>query len=553
MKTADLYIRVSTDEQADKGYSQRSQEELLRKYCDINKIAIRKAIFEDHSAKTFIRPEWAKYLSDLRKHKGQADLVLFLKWDRFSRNAGDAYQMINTLRKLGVEPQAIEQPLDLSVPENKMMLAFYLAAHEVENDRRALNVIHGMRRARKEGRYMGLAPIGYANKTDESGRKYIEPSEPQASIIRWAFEKLAEGEYNTEQVFKMAKEKGFAATKNLFWFAVRNPVYCGKIFIPKYKDEEGRMVKGLHEPIITEALFYDVQDVLDGRKRHYRLKVVSDASLPLRGFLTCPEPDCDKVLTGSASKGHSKYYSYYHCSRACTNGKPCRLRADYVNDEFLKEIKKYIPRPEMADIYKITLKEAWYEQTAHQPDERKKMQVQLKDLESKLSYVMELLASKQLDPADFRQMSADYKAKIQKLETKLSIISDECVNLSDLLDKGINNLLRLDYIYETGDIEKKRKVISSIYPEKLSFSENGVRTARLNEAVRLIYTLSKAFSENKTGQNGNYSTLSSQVGTTGFEPATSCTPYKRATGLRYVPNFNSPSFLRRAANVKGFL
>jgi len=53
--------------------------------------------------------------------------VLFLKWDRFSRNAGDAYFMINVLRKLGVEPQAIEQPLDLSIPENKMMLAFYLA------------------------------------------------------------------------------------------------------------------------------------------------------------------------------------------------------------------------------------------------------------------------------------------------------------------------------------------------------------------------------------------------------------------------------------------
>jgi len=52
-----------------------------------------------------------------------------------------------------VEPQAIEQPLDLAVPENKMILAFYLAAPEVENDRRALNVIHGMRRARKEGRY----------------------------------------------------------------------------------------------------------------------------------------------------------------------------------------------------------------------------------------------------------------------------------------------------------------------------------------------------------------------------------------------------------------
>ncbi len=46
MKIADLYIRVSTDEQADKGYSQRNQEEVLRKYCDINSIQVRKVIFE---------------------------------------------------------------------------------------------------------------------------------------------------------------------------------------------------------------------------------------------------------------------------------------------------------------------------------------------------------------------------------------------------------------------------------------------------------------------------------------------------------------------------
>src|SRR5690606_32754427 len=134
-----------TDEQADKGYSQRGQEEMLRKYCEINRISVSKVIYEDHSAKTFERPAWAGLLSDLKKAKGRVDLVLFTKWDRFSRNAGDAYHMIGVLRKLGAEPQAIEQPLDLSVPENKMMLAFYLAAPEVENDRRALNTIAGMR------------------------------------------------------------------------------------------------------------------------------------------------------------------------------------------------------------------------------------------------------------------------------------------------------------------------------------------------------------------------------------------------------------------------
>lgn len=66
--------------------------------------------------------------------------------------------------------------------------------------------------------------------------------------------------------------------------AIRNPVYCGKIFIPKYKDEESRFIKGSHEPIISDELYYQVQDILDGRKRNYRLKAVSNESLPLRGF-----------------------------------------------------------------------------------------------------------------------------------------------------------------------------------------------------------------------------------------------------------------------------
>ncbi|MCH5685271.1 recombinase family protein [Niabella sp. W65] len=277
---ADLYIRVSTDEQADKGYSQRNQEEMLRKYCDNHSIEIRNVIYEDHSAKSFNRPEWKKLIQQLKKNRNRIDLILFTKWDRFSRNAGDAYQMINVLRDLNVEPQAIEQPLDLSIPENKMMLAFYLAAPEVENDRRALNVFYGMRRAKKEGRYMGLAPVGYKNKVDETGNKYIAPKQPDASILLWAFEHIGKGAFNTAQIWKKAKDKGLRCSKNAFWQLIRNPLYCGKIFIPRFKDEESYFVEGQHEAIISEELFDRVQDVLDGRGRKYRPKIETQREFP---------------------------------------------------------------------------------------------------------------------------------------------------------------------------------------------------------------------------------------------------------------------------------
>lgn len=95
MKIANLYIRVSADEQADKVTPKETRMKRLRKYCELNSIKVRNVIFEDHSAKTFNRPKWTQYLNEIRKNRGRgADFMIFTKWDRFSRNAGDAYQMI---------------------------------------------------------------------------------------------------------------------------------------------------------------------------------------------------------------------------------------------------------------------------------------------------------------------------------------------------------------------------------------------------------------------------------------------------------------------------
>ena len=126
MKTrAILYIRVSTDEQTN-GYSPADQEERLIKHCQKNDIEIVSISHEDESAKDFLhRPEWQNILLFLKKNKNSVDIILFAKWDRFSRNVAEAYITIRELKKYNVEPQAMEQPLDFSIPESKIMLAVY--------------------------------------------------------------------------------------------------------------------------------------------------------------------------------------------------------------------------------------------------------------------------------------------------------------------------------------------------------------------------------------------------------------------------------------------
>jgi site-specific DNA recombinase len=517
MKIADLHIRVSTDEQADKGYSQRNQEEVLVKYCEINKIQVRKIIFEDHSAKTFIRPEWTKLLGFLRQQKNKTDLVLFTKWDRFSRNAPDAYQMIATLKRLGVEPQAIEQPLDMEVPENKMMLAIYLTAPEIGNDRRALNVFYGMRRARKEGRYMSTAPVGYLNRTMEGGRKTIVPNQPVASILQWAFEKLSIGQNTVVEIWRQAKQKGLTCSKNNFWHALRNPVYIGKIVIPKLKDEESYSVDGLHDPLIKPSVFYEVQDVLEGRKRKLGTKIVTQDMLALKGFVNCPS--CGKILTGSASKGRTAHYHYYHCNAACGY----RKRAEEANGIFEDHLKAFVLNKDAATLFKEVILDQYKNGHLEAASSKKQYIDRITVLNNKITKARELLLNEDIEAADFRAVRVEAEKEITVLESKISDLRTDNMSVSEVtktLDSAITKLTCLDSIYSKSDHQGKRKLIGSIYPEKFTFEDLKVRTAQPGEIFKFIYLINNELSVNKNGTAVENSTLSHRVTPQGFEPWT---------------------------------
>lgn len=56
-------------------------------------------------------------------------------------------------------------------------------------------------------------------------------------------------------------------SRSAFAKALRNPVYCGKIFIEDNKQEEAYYSEGKHEALISERLFYQVKQVMDKKER----------------------------------------------------------------------------------------------------------------------------------------------------------------------------------------------------------------------------------------------------------------------------------------------
>lgn len=516
MKNVDLYVRVSTDEQADKGYSQRDQEERLRRYCEINSFNVRRVIYDDHSAKTFIRPGWTRLLSDYKKRKNNPDFILFTKWDRFSRNAGDAYQMISTLRKLFVEPQAVEQPLDLSIPENKMMMAFYLAAPEVENDRRALNTFYGMRRAKKEGRWMATAPLGYKNKTSESGKKQIVVDETKGALMIWAFNEIAKGILAADQVRKEMNKKGVKCSSSNFWRAIRNPVYYGKIFIPKHKDEDADLVQGEHEPLITEALFFQVQDVLDGNKRAEcpNTKVDSGINFPLRGFLACPK--CGRSVTGSGSRGKYARYFYYHCTAACG----FRQRAEHTNRLFELELKKYVPHNAIAELSQAIIADAYSREISNRKNSIKQVMAEIEKQNSKILKARELLLSDAIESDDYKSIKDECDKKIVVLESQLKENETTLTEkkLKQMTERTFKTLTNIHLMYENGTVTEKRKIISSIFSEKIVFDGEKYRTPKLNRAAAYIYHFNYNLHIEKNRKSEDEFNLSGEVAPKGIEP-----------------------------------
>ncbi len=534
MKIADLYVRVSTDEQADKGYSQRDQEERLQKHCIANNISVRKIIYEDHSAKTFVRPEWVKYVKLLRKEKNKTDLVLFTKWDRFSRNAPDAYNMIATLRSLRVEPQAIEQPLDINVPENKMMLAIYLTAPEIENDRRGLNTFYGMRRARKEGRWIGLAPVGYVNRSTENGRKYIAPNGEQADLIKWSFSEIAKGMYSSEQIFKKAVERGLNCSKNNFLRSIRNPMYCGDILIPQFKDEEAYSVKGIHEPLISKTLFYQVQEILDGKKRTIRTKIIANDRLPLRGFLACSK--CTRTLCGSASKGRNEYYYYYHCCSKCG----CRYKANDVNKELVSFMEDFTIAPAVAELFKMVILDVYANDTIQFKENKASLARQLTEHSNKLAKARELVLTGDIDGPDYREMKLECERNIALVDAQLAELGKNSYSqrrLAPIIDNAISTLTMLNVIYCKSGTEEKRRLIGSMFAEKFTFENLKHRTAKLSDAFECIYQISNKIGAKKTGQNPSKKSLPRNGWLMGLEPTTLGTTNQYSNQLSYNHRF----------------
>jgi site-specific DNA recombinase len=285
MKKVALYVRVSTQEQAEKGYSIPEQIEKLEARCLIGGPeneewqAIKPYVVDPgHTGKDTNREGLQLLLSRLKDF----DIVAVYKLDRLSRSQKDTLTLIEDyFLKNKVDVVSLQENFDTTTAVGRAMIGIMAAFAQLEREYIIERSLMGRTGRAKDGKWIGTnrPPIGY-DYDQETKSLVINPYE--AEQVKMVFALYLQGT-GLQRIARIMNEKGFSHKYGdwTWWGGVHtmlsNPVYIGMV---KFSKE---FFPGKHEPIVDKETFDTVQDLLKTRSTSQLYKRVS----PLSHLLFC--------------------------------------------------------------------------------------------------------------------------------------------------------------------------------------------------------------------------------------------------------------------------
>ncbi|MGZ7119966.1 MAG: recombinase family protein, partial [Methanobacterium sp.] len=178
MKVA-AYVRVSTNEQAQEGYSIAAQKNRLEAYALSQGWEIVKwYVDEGESAKDLNRTDLTRMLKDVKL--GIFDVVLVYKLDRLTRSVMDLYKLLDKFEEYNVKFKSSTEIYDTSTAMGRLFITLVSALAQWERENLGERVSMGMQQKAKEGKWtVANPPLGYVSNDSVLS---IHPSE--AAIVK---------------------------------------------------------------------------------------------------------------------------------------------------------------------------------------------------------------------------------------------------------------------------------------------------------------------------------------------------------------------------------
>ncbi len=341
-----IYVRVSTDDQRDNGYSIDSQLRMIKEYCEKNNYDI-VDVYNDagHSGKDLMRPEMQRLLKDIKSHK--IEKIVAIKVDRLTRNNYDGFWLLNYCEEHDVKIELILEPYDVSTANGEMIFGMNLVFGQRERKEIGARTKRAMEEMALEKVHPAKAPYGYIRNT-ETGHLEIEPIEAQ--VVKKIFELykngttirgvsnilneekayLRQGKWNSDKVYKL----------------LTNSIYIGTFAYgkTKRKAQDILYVDNYCEPIIDK----DTWDITRKRLEKNKHPNYGEYIHLFTGIVKCPT--CGKIMSSTNSfknsgKLNQKVYYHVTCKNPNCKSKGFHYNCDKIEEKLtrvLNELTRYM-------------------------------------------------------------------------------------------------------------------------------------------------------------------------------------------------------------------
>ena len=324
IKSAGIYIRVSTFDQAREGFSLREQEERLKEFCKFKRYNIYK-VYQDAgiSAENDKRPAYQEMIEDVKK--GNINVIVALKLDRLTRSVYDIEKLMKFVNDYECDIDCMADESNTTTSNGRMVMRIMTSVSQNEIEKCSERTKFGMAGAIKNGHIPNRTGLGFKREN-----KKLVPDPLTKDIIVRIFDLYLEGKSHQAIANIYNKEKVLGKTN---WYdstiqkILSNELYKGD-YVNGKRTKHPTYYENVIEPIVSKEKWESCQYQKLRNARHYE----RTATYLFTNKLKCS--NCGNFLGGHATtKTNGKKYYYYKCNTCKT----------YFNEiDIEKELKAFM-------------------------------------------------------------------------------------------------------------------------------------------------------------------------------------------------------------------
>ena len=428
-----LYIRVSSQEQAIKGLSLEAQQEDLEEYARERGWVIQ-GIYID-AAKT-ARKRLGKRDNFLRMleavKRGEVDLILFTRLDRWFRSVADYYKVKEVLESHNCGWLTTQEQYDTTTAGGRLYINLRLSIAQNEADLCGERISVVFDSKIKHGTAVsGSCPFGY--RVNDEKRLEVVPEE--AAIVLDAFQYYKSTVSQRGTITHIREVYGVNWCSMTFHRMLREKLYIG------YYERNGRVNAEFCPPIVPVDLFNDVQKMLPLNSK----AAPSGRVYLFSSLLVCAECGHKLVVNGGCTGR-----VYYRCDHY-TSRRLCNHDRGYLESRMEEWLFSHLGDELEKCRLEWDIKEAERRKSAASIDRAA--------VKRKLSRLKELYVNEVIDLEEYRR---DYDLYMAQLADRPTVEQEQRPNF-----EAVASILTKDYrtIYDTLDRAEKRTLWRSIIKE----------------------------------------------------------------------------------------